>query len=160
MNTVDPCRSRPRRAQSSESPRGKRRGDGSKKTTGTTGATSAFTILIVDDEADLREAVAFDFKRKGYTVLTAESGNSALKLAQSNKVDLIISDIRMPDGDGIFLLEQLRLQGFDMPFIFITGFSDHSESMCIAKGALKVVAKPFSRQTLLNLVTEQLAKKT
>jgi CheY-like chemotaxis protein len=159
MNSVDPFRNRSRRAQSSESPRGKKRGDGLEKEKTSTTRASAFTILVVDDETDLREAIAFDFKRKGFTVLTAESGNSALELVKSNKIDLVISDIRMPDGDGIFLLEQLRLQGIETPLIFITGFSDYSEATCIAKGAIRVVAKPFDRKALLVLVTEQLAKR-
>jgi two-component system response regulator HydG len=119
----------------------------------------AYTILVVDDEIDLRDAIVFDLKRRGFAVVSAESGSSALKLIKLNKIDLILSDIRMPNGDGIFLLEQIRSLGFKIPLIFITGFADASEAECLKKGALKVFPKPFDRKALLSFVIEQLAKR-
>lgn len=119
----------------------------------------ACTVLVVDDESALRDAIAFDIKRRGFSVLTAESGSSALELIKLNKVDLILSDIRMPNGDGIFLLEKIQSLGFKVPLVFITGFADATEAECLAKGALRVFPKPFDRKALLSFVIEQLAKR-
>lgn len=112
-----------------------------------------YTILVADDEEMLRKVIAFDFTRKGFNVLLAESGVEALGLVQANKIDLIISDIRMPGGDGVTLLEKIRITHPHVPaLIFVTGFSDITEAECIAKGALQVIAKPFDRKALMNAV--------
>jgi DNA-binding NtrC family response regulator len=120
---------------------------------------SKFTILIVDDEEDLRDATVRDFKKKGFHVLTAESGNSAYKVIESQKVDLVVSDIRMPDGDGVFLLKIVCSLPVKIPVILITGFADYEESDCIAIGALNVFTKPFNRAKLMDSVMDALLKK-
>ena len=66
------------------------------------------TILIVDDEIDLRDSIAFDYKRKGFNVLVASSGNEAFEIVKKNKVNVVLSDVRMPDGDGIELLYNIK----------------------------------------------------
>ena len=67
------------------------------------------TVLIVDDEPSLRELLreVFSLERTG-RILTASSGNEALKIIRTTKVDAVISDVRMPDGDGIALLDGIR----------------------------------------------------
>ena len=116
-----------------------------------------YTLLIVDDEDVLRDTIVFDFKRKGFTVLSANCGSVALELVKSNKIDLIVSDMRMPGGDGLTLLEQARACHPELPvLIFITGFADVTEAECLAKGALSVVPKPFDRKLLMNSVIKAL----
>jgi two-component system, NtrC family, response regulator len=60
-----------------------------------------YSVLIVEDENDLRNLYAQKIKEEGYKVLTAQSGNEALKIVDQTTVHIVISDIRMPDGDGI-----------------------------------------------------------
>lgn len=115
-----------------------------------------FTILVVDDEEDLRNAIIFDLKRKGFHVFSAESGSKALGLIKANNIDLVISDVRMADGDGMFLLGQIQALGKKVPLIFITGFTDYSERECLERGALRVIAKPFDRKLLLEFIIEAL----
>jgi len=116
-----------------------------------------YTILIVDDEEDLRETVAFDFQRKGFTVLTAESAEKGFEIVKKTKVDLVISDMKMPGGNGVSLLEKIRIQNAAVPIvIFMTGFSDVSEEECIKKGATQVVTKPFERSVLMKAVMNSL----
>lgn len=116
-----------------------------------------FTLLIVDDEEALRNSIIFDFKRKGFTILSASNGTEAFELVKNNNIHLVISDIRMPCGDGISLLEKIREYNPDIPtVIFITGFTDSTEEECLAKGALKVFSKPYDRKALMNLVLETL----
>ncbi len=110
-----------------------------------------FNILIVDDEDGLREALVFEFKRKGFTGFSAENGKKAYEIFQNNKVDLVISDVRMPEWDGITLLEKIRstADGKSPKLIFITGFSDVAVDDLIAKGAIQVLSKPFDRKELV-----------
>jgi len=116
-----------------------------------------YTILVVDDEETLRDAMVFDFKRNGFSVLSAENGVNAFELVKANKVHLVVSDMRMPGGDGMSLLEQLRAHDPEIPtVIFVTGFADVTEEAAIAKGAKNVLAKPFDRKVLMNLVLETL----
>ena len=112
-----------------------------------------YIILVVDDELSLRDSIVFDLKRKGFTALTAGNGVEAFNITQLNKVDLIISDIRMPGGDGIQLLEQIRKLHSSLPaIVLMTGFADISEEECIAKGAQAVIVKPFERKYFMTTV--------
>ena len=114
-------------------------------------------LLIVEDEEALRDAVVFDYKRKGFQVLSAGNGKDALELVKANRIDLVISDMRMPGGDGLTLLEKIREYDPKLPvLIFITGFSDVKEEDCIAKGASNVFTKPYDRKALLSVVMEHL----
>ena len=116
-----------------------------------------YTLLIVDDEEDLREIIVSDFQRKGFNVLSAGNGVQAFELVKVNKVHLVISDMRMPGGDGMSLLEQIRKFDPTIPnVIFMTGFSEVSEAECIAKGAKKVISKPFDRKELFRSVLDAL----
>ena len=65
------------------------------------------TILVVDDEKNIRELYSETFKKEGYNVLLAATGAEGLLLAAQNKIDLIILDIRLPDIDGLSVLEKL-----------------------------------------------------
>ncbi|MGZ3711054.1 MAG: response regulator [Bdellovibrionota bacterium] len=114
-----------------------------------------FTLLVVDDEETLRDSISFDFKRKGFTVLSAENGAIGFELVKNNNIDIVISDMRMPGGDGMSLLQKIRAHNPDIPnLIFVSGFSDFSEAECLAKGARKVFSKPFDRKALMNSVLE------
>ena len=116
-----------------------------------------YVILIVDDDDALRNTIVFDFKRKGFNVLSADNGAAAFEVVKQNKIDLVLSDIRMPGGDGMSLLESIRKYNSKIPVvIFATGFADYTEDECISKGALKVLTKPFDRAVLLSSVMKAL----
>ena len=65
-------------------------------------------ILVVDDESELREAISFDLKKRGCTVYEAANGTEAFEVVKKHKIDIVISDVRMPNGDGIFLLKKFE----------------------------------------------------
>jgi CheY-like chemotaxis protein/Tfp pilus assembly protein PilZ len=114
-------------------------------------------MLVVDDEEDLRDVIAFDFSRQGYEVLTAASGNEALRIVESRKVDIILTDVRMPDGDGVALLDGVKANHPTLPVVmFITESRDLSLEMAYAKGVEAVFAKPFDRQALVDAVVRAL----
>lgn len=107
------------------------------------------TILVVDDEELLREAVVFDFKRKGYKVLSASCGNEAIEVLEKNPVDVVVSDVRMPNGSGIDLLGHIKQKNVFLPVVmFVTGFADISLEEAYALGADAVFPKPFDRKAL------------
>ena len=116
-----------------------------------------YTVLVVDDEETLRDTIVFDLTRKGFTVLSASNGKTAFEWVKTTRVHLVISDIRMPGGDGLTLLEQVRAYDPSLPVvIFITGFADITEAECLAKGAQSVVPKPFDRKLLMSSVLQSL----
>ena len=115
--------------------------------------SKSFTVLVVDDETLLRESVVRDFKRKGFNVLSAENGEVALRLLDESKIDVVVSDVRMPGGDGLTLLEKLRSRHPAWPpVILVTGYADLSEKELMKKGAYKYISKPFVRKELLSAV--------
>ena len=116
-----------------------------------------YTLLIVDDDEDLRETLSYTFKKRGFTVLQANSGDAGYVVFQENNIDLILCDMRMPNGDGISLLDRVRAKNPEIPvLIFLTGYSDASDEECIAKGAKAVYLKPFNQKELLQSVIDSL----
>lgn len=119
--------------------------------------TSQTKVLIVDDEEVLRKAMVFDFKRKGYQVFEAQSGRTALEILDNNEIDLIISDIRMPDGSGIDLLLKVKSKNVDKPVVLLmTGYADITLEDAYEMGADAIFNKPFDRKELLLAVEERL----
>lgn len=114
-------------------------------------------ILVVDDEEDLRNATVSFLERKGYLVASANSGNQALEMLKLEKYDLIISDVKMPNGDGPHLLKQMKADfDFFPPVILMTGFSEYSDEELQQFGARAVLAKPVERKVLLETIKKLL----
>jgi len=119
-------------------------------------STQDFSILIVDDEPDLREILSFDFGRVGFQVDTAAGGIEALEKHKVKNFDLVITDIRMPLGDGLSLLKNIKILNNNTPVICITGFSEVSSATMLEQGAFGVFEKPFDRKKLHKTVLEVL----
>jgi CheY-like chemotaxis protein len=118
-------------------------------------------ILIVDDETDLREIMAEELEFMGARVTQAENILNAQDLLQKHPVDLIISDIRMPGGSGVELLEIVKNKfGPDLPVILITGFADITPMDAYGKGAVGLISKPFHLDDLFKMVVKHLFMKT
>ena len=114
---------------------------------------SGKTLLVVDDEVDLRDIVASELEYMGAKVFQAENVTSAQKILSENKIDLILSDIRMPGGTGIDLLDNVRSKNSETPpVILITGFADITVEDAFDKGAEALVNKPFKLDELIKMV--------
>jgi CheY-like chemotaxis protein len=101
-------------------------------------------ILIVEDDADLLESLMMDLEDLGVLVLGAQSGHEALQILSTETVDAVVSDIKMPNGNGIELLKRLKEINPKVPvLIFMTGFSDLTLSEALDLGAETVIHKPF-----------------
>lgn len=117
-------------------------------------------ILVADDEAALREALVFDFQRRGFTVLQAPNGRQAFELVKQNKIDVILSDVRMPNGDGIELLDNVKTLHPKLPVvIFITAYADLSIEESYHKDADAIFSKSFDRKALFSAVMNATLKK-
>jgi CheY-like chemotaxis protein len=102
------------------------------------------TLLIVEDEVDLREPLVMEFESLGCRVFEANNGREAMSVLQREKVDAVISDIRMPGGDGIELLKNIKGLNYVFPVVMlITGFSDLTKEEAYHLGAEAILSKPF-----------------
>lgn len=109
-------------------------------------------ILIVDDEIDLREIVASELEFAGASVVQAENVSHAQDILRHQKIDLIVSDIRMPGGTGIDLLNFIKSQNVvNPPIILITGFADITLEDAYNLGAEALISKPFKLEELIKL---------
>lgn len=116
------------------------------------------TILIVDDEANFKDALAFLLKMEGYKTITAPSGRSALKLLKERRVDVVISDIRMPDGDGIELLAKIKENHATAPIlILMTGYSALSVEDAYNRGAEAFFSKPIDTKAMIAVIKRLLS---
>jgi two-component system alkaline phosphatase synthesis response regulator PhoP len=119
-------------------------------------------ILIVDDEPDIIEFLSYNFRKKGYEVVTANNGSNGIKSALSELPDIIISDILMPEMNGITMCRNLRiLPGFDkIPVIFLSAVNDDYRVLsAMDAGADHYVSKPIRIEILGNMVEELLSGK-
>lgn len=115
------------------------------------------TILIVDDEEDIREILQEYFERSGAKVLTAENGRDAFELLNSCYVDVIISDMQMPEMDGEELLKRIRESNMARkPFFFISGNATFTKQAAEEIGARGSFQKPFKFDEIDRLVGEAL----
>jgi two-component system response regulator AtoC len=118
---------------------------------------AAHTILVVDDEPRLREVVASALEDIGYRTLLAESGDEALKKVESEAVDLVLTDLRMPQMDGRELLQQLRRRWPNLPVVVMTAYSTVKDAVQLIKdGAFDYVGKPFEIDELTAVVANAL----
>ncbi|MEA3319684.1 MAG: response regulator transcription factor [Bacillota bacterium] len=109
----------------------------------------AFQVLVVDDEADMREMLDMYLHKENYQVLHAENGEEALDLLYDQEVDLIILDVMMPVMDGFTACKKIR-EKYMMPILMLTAKSDEWDKVRGLKlGADDYVMKPFSPKELL-----------
>ena len=114
-------------------------------------------LLVVDDEPEIREIIAFCAQDIGFRVLEAGDGGQALDVVRHEKVDIICSDLMMPRVTGITFLNTLRDEGFHQPFILLTAFpSQDTTIQALRLGAFDYIEKPFDSDDLKNLLREAL----
>lgn len=113
------------------------------------------TVLLVDDEPDVREIIAMGISARGIDVLEAGNGQEALEVLREHRVDAIVSDLMMPRVSGLTLLNQLRESGATQPFIVVTGYSSQESTLqALRLGAFDYIEKPFETADLVAILTE------
>ncbi len=115
-------------------------------------------LLIVDDEEMLLDSLSRFFTRKGFNVTTANGVLSARELIKKNEYQILITDMRMPDGLGIeVIVLQRQLRPASIIFC-ATGFSEEDENSILEKGADAVIAKPFEKKAILEKIFTALSR--
>ncbi len=108
-------------------------------------ASSKYTILVVDDEELIRNLLVSFLSKLGHFCITANNGVEALHKLRENKPDAIITDIRMPEMDGIFLTREVSREYPDIPVMVMTAYDEeYSAGTAISAGAREFIKKPFS----------------
>jgi two-component system response regulator PilR (NtrC family) len=114
-------------------------------------------ILVVDDERSMRELLAIELRREGYEVLLAENGKSAVDTLERESVDLLISDIKMPDLSGVEVLRAAKKIDQDILGIMITAFASTDSAVeAMRLGACDYLSKPFDIDLLKMKVREKI----
>ena len=118
-------------------------------------------ILLIEDEAPLRTSIAAILRRKGFIVVEAANGSEGVQLSKTCKADLILSDVRMPEMDGLAVLEALRKEPATarIPFILMTGMPDEAcMSRAYESGAADFLVKPIPTSDLVAAINSQIGK--
>ncbi|MEM7766022.1 MAG: response regulator transcription factor [Pseudomonadota bacterium] len=116
------------------------------------------TILLIDDDDDLREALAEQFDmHDGFAAIGASTARAGMEVAEKERVDLILFDVDLPDMDGREACKQLRAKGVNTPVIMLTGQDTDADAILgLESGANDYVTKPFRFSVLLARVRAQL----
>lgn len=116
-------------------------------------------ILVIDDEVEICLILNKFLTKNGYSVSTTNTGKEGLAKIKSEEYDLILSDFRLPDFNGLDLLKEIKTLRPDSRVIIITGYSDIRMAVEVIKyGAIDYVTKPLYPEELLSLIQETLAK--
>jgi DNA-binding NtrC family response regulator len=116
-------------------------------------------ILVIDDDRNILEVLKMRFESAGYSVLTAESGRQGLK-ELSNKVDLVILDVKMPGLGGQKVLKQIMEKRPDLPVIMLTAYGTIPDAVqAVRDGAVDYLTKPYNGKDLLDRVSRLLASR-
>jgi len=119
---------------------------------------STTTVLLVDDEPNILSSLRRLLRPTGYRTLIAESGRAGLEILEKEQVDLVISDMRMPEMDGARFLEEVRNRWPDVVRILLTGYADISSTIAaINRGEIyRYISKPWNDHDLLLVIREAL----
>lgn len=113
------------------------------------------SVLIIDDEADIRDILAYNLKKEGFTVYTAPNGKDGIEIARTSQPDIVILDVMMPEMDGIEVCEILRNDASTkhIRICFLTARSeDYSQIAGLDAGADDYVAKPIKPRVLISRI--------
>ena len=115
-------------------------------------------ILVVEDNTDMRDLLQMYLRSAGYTVTLAEDGDEGLRAVETECPDLLITDIRMPNGDGVELIEHLRAKPglIELPILVLTANGDGRSHKAREAGANVIMRKPVDLDSVIDIVRELL----
>ena len=118
-------------------------------------------ILIIDDDIDICQLLQRFLERKGYSATTAFKANEGLDVLSRRSFDLVLTDFRLPDMDGLDLISEIKKAKPDIPVIVITGYSDVKQAVKVIQlGASEYVTKPIFPEEILVHIKNALTEKT
>ncbi len=128
------------------------------------GCTTLGSILVVDDEPDVRKVIRMTLEKTGYHVIEAEDGEHAIKVLNSGEnpilVDTIITDIRMPKIDGVEAITYFQREYPTMPLVVLTGYPDIDMATGLMRqGVVDYLVKPVEREKLKSTVAKAIEQR-
>src|SRR6201990_1525802 len=121
--------------------------------------SAKISILLVEDEENLHEALKLNLELEGYEITSAFDGTEALKAVQAEYFDLIMLDVMLPGVDGISVTETIRVQNNDVPVLILSAKNaSHDRVLGLKKGADDYLTKPFNLEELLLRVDKLIIK--
>ncbi len=122
-------------------------------------AEKVYSILLVEDEENLQEALKLNLELEGYEVTSSYDGEQALRFFQQEHFDLIILDVMLPELDGISVCETIRLTNNEVPILILSAKNSSADRVLgLKKGADDYLTKPFNLEELLLRVTKLIRK--
>lgn len=120
--------------------------------------TDKKVILVVDDEKPIRDILVYNLQKEGYETIEAEDGETAIKVALDNKIDLILLDIMLPKVDGLTVCQRLR-HTLNVPILILSAKDEEIDKILgLELGADDYITKPFSVRELIARVKANLRK--
>lgn len=119
--------------------------------------TMAKTILVVDDEVGYREMIQMDLSDRGFNAFTAQGGAEALEILKKEKIDLVVTDMKMPKMDGLDTVKAIKKNHPGVPIVLMTGYAveDRVEKALQLK-ATACLRKPFDIEDLTTVISAAL----
>lgn len=113
------------------------------------------TLLMADDEEELIENLQYDLKKVVSNIVVARNGAEALIKLKANKIDVVVSDINMPQKNGLVFAKEAREWGYDLPIIFLTAHGDDNlMKQALSLDAFDFIDKPYKKDSLIEILTE------
>lgn len=109
-------------------------------------------ILFVDDDPNIQRMVEIFLRQQNYQITFAKNGRSALKYFDAAKYDLIITDVQMPEMDGLTLTREIRKKDNNIPIIIVSAFGQESMAREVEGERVTVLNKPFERASLIEAI--------
>lgn len=120
---------------------------------------SKASLLVVEDEESIREAIKLNMELEGYEVTTVDNGAAVLKAVKNEYFDLIILDIMLPEMDGITVCENIRMQNNEVPILFLSARNSGADRIeGLRKGGDDYMTKPFNLEELILRVEKLVVK--
>ena len=112
-------------------------------------------ILFVDDDPNIQKMIEIFLRKYNFNVTFVKSGRSALHKLQEDNYSLVISDIQMPEMDGLTLIEKIKIKYPEIPVVIISAYGqEQMTEKAMAKGASKILNKPFDSKILISTIQE------
>lgn len=119
------------------------------------------SILVVDDDPSVLDSISSLLKKNGYIVISCERAKDAFIALQEEKIDAVLSDVKMPEITGIELLEKIHIINSDIPVILMTAYADFDITVdAIKKGVFDFIIKPYQPEQIIHSVEKAVKYKT
>ena len=116
-------------------------------------------VLVVDDTKNIRTLLGIYLKLNGFEVLMATNGHEALSIIDTEPVDLIFLDIKMPEISGTEVLKRIRAKGITAPVVIMTAFATVKNAVdCTKLGAITYLQKPFTTDKIKTIIDEMMTE--